>query len=1019
MEKEPMMYQQRTLDFEGDDKEPQRLAEATSKPPPADQAADAALPLVRPDRQIVFPDAPNHYHWPDAKQLHDHDTISVDRIVDDCDGPAHRFVIKRGDTVKAYLSQGKFHVGEVLGISHARQEVRVAWDESREKGGWFHVGRIYPAAQGDRVLSPRAPVTANAIVAWLSRHPGQEYSAGDLRDHFACPALDRADPLANPVHQALCQLRKSGQVHVVESRGGEPRFSVLDLPATAAELTLAHCPQTLAGPEIRRLFTKYRRTIAGFAQSVGFTQKHVREVLERGLQNQNAIRDWLEALLPGQAAAGASPTVAQPQASYTLEEFEQFHREFSRGAVSFAEYRSQFERLAAASDALRAELPRRYNAKQLSVLASRLGAWDAKRHTKEGNARTIVARMLASFVLDDVVSYRPLGGETYEEAVCRKVRAVSEGAYYRHFEQRQAADLAHEKALTAPETLSEFSVFVTRRGEQELSDEQLARYDALRADVSRQLRASQAPATVAKFQSEELAGIGFQVKEGFHDKRRCPLWIVQLETRVEREAFNELSRKAKLLGGWYSSFKQSDAGFQFLSQESADRFCSLLAGDVDRSQTLEARKTRQEQSAAERLHELAKELFDRAAETLERSHAALQNTARRADLQAGVRGRAFVDQALSRSLHSIAEALSRGEAKYLDGIRHKTHLETLESVLQRAAYARRRAQRPPDSDHDGTGRPHTARLPDAPLGLETVRFAKYPYPQFYRRTLQELIAAAQHTRGVKLAAQKVQRRLPRDGQDFVAFTTPQDIEAMGDFVERAKAAGLDADRAAQGLQEYKRLQRAAITDVFELRAALREYLGHRFAARGDDPVTVAERELIGQDLPGFFPTPPVVIERLLELAQVQAWHRVLEPSCGKGDMLDALMAQHPDLAYHAIELNHTLAEVLAAKGYRVQFADFLAHDGVYDRIVMNPPFEDGQDMRHVQHAYALLAAGGRLVSVVSEGPFFRSDRQSSAFRQWLEQVGAKMEPLPEEAFAGRDAFRQTSVRTRLLTIDKE
>jgi 16S rRNA G1207 methylase RsmC len=158
---------------------------------------------------------------------------------------------------------------------------------------------------------------------------------------------------------------------------------------------------------------------------------------------------------------------------------------------------------------------------------------------------------------------------------------------------------------------------------------------------------------------------------------------------------------------------------------------------------------------------------------------------------------------------------------------------------------------------------------------------------------------------------------------------------------------------------------------------------------------------------------------MLELAKVQAWHRVLEPSCGKGDLLDALKAQHPDLVYHALELNQALADVLAAKGYRVQFSDFLAHDGVYERIVMNPPFEHGQDMLHIQHAYRLLASGGRLVSVLSEGPFFRSDKPSLTFRAWLEQVGGRSEPLPEDAFQGVDAFRQTAVRTRLLTIDKE
>ena len=112
------------------------MAEVTSLPPP---------PLVRPDRQIVY-DC-DHSEWPNPNELHDQDTITVDRIRADIDGPAHRFVIRRGDTVEAHLSPNHFHTGQVVGISHARNEVRVAWDESLQNGEWFHVGAIYPAPE--------------------------------------------------------------------------------------------------------------------------------------------------------------------------------------------------------------------------------------------------------------------------------------------------------------------------------------------------------------------------------------------------------------------------------------------------------------------------------------------------------------------------------------------------------------------------------------------------------------------------------------------------------------------------------------------------------------------------------------------------------------------------------------------------------------------------------------------------------------------------------------------------------
>ncbi|QDV73203.1 methyltransferase [Botrimarina mediterranea] len=114
---------------------------------------------------------------------------------------------------------------------------------------------------------------------------------------------------------------------------------------------------------------------------------------------------------------------------------------------------------------------------------------------------------------------------------------------------------------------------------------------------------------------------------------------------------------------------------------------------------------------------------------------------------------------------------------------------------------------------------------------------------------------------------------------------------------------------------------------------------------------------------------------MLDLADIQADHQVLEPSCGMGSIVDSLYEQLPELDVTAIEMNRTLKPVLDAKGYAVYFGDFLEHQGEYDRIVMNPPFERGEnsDIDHMRHAYTLLKPGGKLVSVMGEGAFSRSD----------------------------------------------
>jgi hypothetical protein len=59
-------------------------------------------------------------------------------------------------------------------------------------------------------------------------------------------------------------------------------------------------------------------------------------------------------------------------------------------------------------------------------------------------------------------------------------------------------------------------------------------------------------------------------------------------------------------------------------------------------------------------------------------------------------------------------------------------------------------------------------------------------------------------------------------------------------------------------------------------------------------------------------------------------------------------------------------------------------------------------MAQIEHAYSLLSSGGRLVSVISEGPIFHSDKRSTAFREGVDEIGEESEQLPEDAFQGRD-----------------
>lgn len=190
-----------------------------------------------------------------------------------------------------------------------------------------------------------------------------------------------------------------------------------------------------------------------------------------------------------------------------------------------------------------------------------------------------------------------------------------------------------------------------------------------------------------------------------------------------------------------------------------------------------------------------------------------------------------------------------------------------------------------------------------------------------------------------------------------------------------------------------------------------------------------EMDLLGTKIPGFFPTPEPVIERMFQLVYPlmndakDNYRRVLEPSAGKGDILDLYGTSTADL--NCCEINPTLRKILRAKGYQVISDDFFnikaETHGKFDLIIQNPPFEKGEDIDHVYHAYRLLQPGGVLVSIMSEGPFFREDKKAVNFRSWIDNIIERVyiEKLDPGAFKGKGSFRQTGVNCRILTIKKE
>ena len=161
---------------------------------------------------------------------------------------------------------------------------------------------------------------------------------------------------------------------------------------------------------------------------------------------------------------------------------------------------------------------------------------------------------------------------------------------------------------------------------------------------------------------------------------------------------------------------------------------------------------------------------------------------------------------------------------------------------------------------------------------------------------------------------------------------------------------------------------------------------------------------------GYYPTPLGVGITMAQMADLEPGIDVLEPSAGTGDLVRAILDVEPTCQIKVIEIDGKRRTGLIDSGHDVVATDFLTYHGKHWRIIQNPPFENLQDIDHVLHAYDCLKPGGILVSVMSEGPFFRNDRKALDFRAWYDDHASESVALPGSVFNG--------IRTRLIRVVK-
>jgi len=176
----------------------------------------------------------------------------------------------------------------------------------------------------------------------------------------------------------------------------------------------------------------------------------------------------------------------------------------------------------------------------------------------------------------------------------------------------------------------------------------------------------------------------------------------------------------------------------------------------------------------------------------------------------------------------------------------------------------------------------------------------------------------------------------------------------------------------------------------------------------------------------FYPTPFDLIERMIAPLSVEIGYQryiphvrgFLEPSAGKGDILDYLVKYRglAKEAAYAIELDDNLAKIIQGKGYTVVDRDFLTYSDYtpVNLIVMNPPFDQGA--KHALKAWNVLSGShARMVCLLNAETLrnpYTQERQTLV--KLIEQHG-RVEYV-QNAF--RQSERSTGVEVAIVWLNK-
>ena len=195
-------------------------------------------------------------------------------------------------------------------------------------------------------------------------------------------------------------------------------------------------------------------------------------------------------------------------------------------------------------------------------------------------------------------------------------------------------------------------------------------------------------------------------------------------------------------------------------------------------------------------------------------------------------------------------------------------------------------------------------------------------------------------------------------------------------------------------------------------------------------VKMPVKELTFGDNSDFFPTPSALVGRMLARVCWKGVRTVLEPSAGKGDIVECVKSYADsgtkiDGRYYSrslhldidcIEIDANLRYILMGKKFRVAHDDFLTYTTQkrYDLIIMNPPFSNGDE--HLLKALEMQEqSGGQIVCLLNAETLRNAyTNRRKVLIQQLGKYGAQIEYI-KNGF--KHAERKTDTQIAMVYIN--